>query len=106
MNHPAITKQTVKIQYRWSWRRFGKNFSILVLALTAALMLNSAVRAINEHSESQTTIIKITSGDTLWSIARKINPQADPRLIIDELREQNQLVSSSLHVGQILKIPN
>jgi hypothetical protein len=106
MNHRAITKQNVKIQYRWSWRRFSKNFGILALALIAALMLNSAVGAINNYQPPQTTILKITSGDTLWSIARKINPKADPRLVIDELKKQNQLVTSNLRVGQVLKILN
>lgn len=44
-------------------------------------------------------------GDTMWSVAVSIAPDADPRNVIDDIVRLNQLPSADLSVGQELAIP-
>jgi Tfp pilus assembly protein FimV len=46
----------------------------------------------------------VESGDTLWSIARRVAPGRDPRPVVDALAEANDL-RGGLQVGQELSIP-
>ena len=41
----------------------------------------------------------VEKGDSLWSIARKLNTS------VDELKKANNLVTNNLSIGQVLKIP-
>ena len=43
---------------------------------------------------------KVVSGDTLWSIAKKFNTT------VDKIKNENNLTSSLLTVGQVLKVPS
>ena len=55
---------------------------------------------------SDKKIIEITvhHGDTLWSIAHRIAPEADPRMTIKNIKDRNQIVKSGLIAGQKLEI--
>ena len=44
-------------------------------------------------------------GDTLWSIASSIAPEADPRDVIGEITRMNLLRGGELQVGQELALP-
>jgi hypothetical protein len=46
----------------------------------------------------------VESGDTLWSIARRVAPGRDPRPVVDGLIEANNL-RGGLQAGQELSIP-
>jgi hypothetical protein len=45
----------------------------------------------------------VVSGDTLWSIARRVAPDRDPRPVVDHLIEVNHL-GGGLQAGQELSI--
>ena len=47
--------------------------------------------------------VTVRDGDTLWSIASRIAPQRDPRLVVAELEDVNHLSSPMLAPGQILR---
>ena len=49
--------------------------------------------------------VVVRSGQTLWGIAAKVDPGADPRVIIPEIVELNSLRSTSISVGQVLWVP-
>src|SRR5215211_311699 len=46
----------------------------------------------------------VEPGDTLWSIARRVAPDRDPRPVVDGLIEAND-VRGGLQIGQELSIP-
>ncbi|MGD9156119.1 MAG: LysM peptidoglycan-binding domain-containing protein [Bacillota bacterium] len=50
-------------------------------------------------------LIKVKRGDTLWSIAQKLEPHTDPRLVVQKLKDHNQLITSELEIGQCLEFP-
>ncbi|GGF89770.1 hypothetical protein GCM10010916_03860 [Paenibacillus abyssi] len=51
-------------------------------------------------------IISVSSGDTLWEIARRVQPQGtDLREVVYEIKLRNGLSSSVLRSGQTLIVP-
>ena len=50
----------------------------------------------------QTTVLP---GDTLWAVARRLAPEHDPREVVDQIRELNDLTSTELQAGQQLLLP-
>ena len=51
---------------------------------------------------SQTTV---HSGETLWSVAMRVAPGHDPRLVVEQLVGLNRLGSGAVQVGQQLLLP-
>jgi len=43
--------------------------------------------------------------DTLWSIAAKADPTADPRIVIQQIVDDNALSGTAISVGQVLWVP-
>ncbi len=63
------------------------------------------------HQELTTKTVVVTSGDTLWNIA-KVEQESndyyedkDIREIIYDIQQKNDLGSSSLKINQVLEIP-
>lgn len=52
-----------------------------------------------------TVAVTVQPGDTLWGIASEVDPGADPRALIAEIRELNSLAQSGLVPGQVLLVP-
>ena len=52
------------------------------------------------------TEVTVTSGDTLWSIAREFyGSQVDKRQAVYEIQSLNHLADTSLYAGQIILLP-
>jgi len=49
--------------------------------------------------------VTVHSGDTLWSIARSVAPEADPREVVDALQDVNGIDGAGLVPGQVLLLP-
>lgn len=49
--------------------------------------------------------VTVMSGESLWSIAQDIAPQADPRDVVDEIVRLNALGAGQVDAGQTLSIP-
>ncbi|HUH52857.1 MAG TPA: LysM peptidoglycan-binding domain-containing protein [Microbacteriaceae bacterium] len=56
------------------------------------------------ESTSFATVVA-APGDTMWSVAVSVAPNADPRNVINDIVRLNQLPSADLSVGQELAIP-
>jgi len=47
----------------------------------------------------------VQPGDTLWTLAERLDPAADPRVIVTEIKHANALASSAITPGQVLSVP-
>jgi hypothetical protein len=58
-------------------------------------------------TSSSTPLAKITvvGGETLWSVAKQISPNSDPRDVIAEIISVNRLKSADIYPGEQLSIP-
>ena len=77
------------------------------LTLVAAAWAVPAVRALGS-TEDPVRIARssyvVREGDTLWSIARKLSPTADPRPVVDALSTANGIDAGELVPGQTLVV--
>jgi len=89
---------------------------MLVSALSFAAMLaislvslfgiaTASAKASNEASNSTTTQIVVAPGETLWTIAARVNPEIDPRAVIDQIMDLNVIEGSNVYAGQVLLVP-
>jgi hypothetical protein len=49
--------------------------------------------------------IVVQPGQTLWSIATRVDPSGDPRLMVAEIMTANSMTSPTLDAGQLLWVP-
>jgi Tfp pilus assembly protein FimV len=49
--------------------------------------------------------VVVREGDTLWSIARQIRPDTDPRVTVDAIVDSNGVEAGALVPGQSLVVP-
>ncbi len=49
--------------------------------------------------------VVVQPGQSLWSLARQLDPAADPREVVARLRDMNALSSDRLAAGQTLLVP-
>lgn len=76
-----------------------------VALAVAALMSAPSAQATLANSEQEFTYVVAAPGASLWSIAEKIDPQADPRDLVAELARLNQLPTADIQVGDAIAIP-
>ena len=84
----------------------------VVLAALAALLVGGFTLG---HAPSQASgrvhhvaprTITVQPGETLWGVAARIAPQADPRLVVDQLVRLNHLSGAGVAAGQQLVVPS
>ena len=87
---------------------FGLLLLIAVLLILAALLFGrTSVRAEEGNKTPVYTVIMVTPGDSLWSLARTYAPgNTDIRDYIEVLREINNLKGENLRTGTSLIIVN
>lgn len=49
--------------------------------------------------------VVIRPGESLWSVAESYDPDADTRLVIQQILQLNSLTSDQLQPGQVLWVP-
>ncbi|MEC5190593.1 MULTISPECIES: LysM peptidoglycan-binding domain-containing protein [unclassified Arthrobacter] len=85
------------------------------LILLAALILSfsgffsapaKAAESAAELSPTPSVTVTVQPGESLWAIARTVAPERDPRDVVSEIIELNNLEASQLEAGQALFIPS
>jgi Tfp pilus assembly protein FimV len=85
---------------------------IIVLAVMALLVLAGVVlghgssQAAGRGSVAATTrTLTVQPGETLWSVAARIAPHSDPRLVVADIESRNHLTGGQVRAGQQLRVP-
>jgi hypothetical protein len=58
-----------------------------------------------EEAAAASVAVVVSQGDSLWSIALHVAPDADPRETVARIRERNDLASNLIQPGQVLHVP-
>jgi nucleoid-associated protein YgaU len=81
--------------------------AVLLTAGIAGLVSGPVAKAVvaggGGGSSSRTHVVR--RGETLWSIATRLEPSQDPRVVVDAIASANRLDPGSLVPGQELQIP-
>ena len=64
----------------------------------------AAPRAVGSSS-AHTASTVVRPGESLWAVAERVAPGHDPRAVIDQIADLNNLSSSGLQAGQLLVVP-
>lgn len=109
---PPPPPRAVRSRARRSHLRLTRRGRLVLLLLAAGILLavisvgragSQAATATETGPSLQQTTVQ--QGETLWTVARRIAPDNDPRDVIAQIRRINHLQSSSLRVGQQLLLP-
>lgn len=49
---------------------------------------------------------RVVTGDSLWTIAARVNGNVDVRAVVSEIQDLNDLTGSTIRPGQVLLIPS
>lgn len=92
--------------HRRAWRLTPRGRVVIAALITIALSVLIPLRA-EAGAGAQTTWAPhiVQPGDTLWSLVHEIDPSADPRGLMAQVREVNGLTSAHLAAGQTLLLP-
>jgi hypothetical protein len=92
--------------------RLTRRGRLVVLALLFGLLLGIVVLAMapatatSDRGDSVVAErVTVQPGDTLWAIAERVRPDADPRGTIARIKDMNGLTSSAAQAGQVLLVP-
>jgi hypothetical protein len=84
---------------------------VVVLAVLAALLVGGFTLG---HAPSQASghvhrvaprTITVQPGETLWTVAERIAPRVDPRLVVAQIQQLNHLHGPQLLAGMQLVVP-
>lgn len=76
---------------------------VVLLALAVLPFVQSAGGA---EPGGRTIPVRIEPGDTLWQVARDAAPEADPRVLVDQIVELNGLrAGSDIRPGDTVQVP-
>ena len=80
--------------------------TMLAISLVSLFgIATSSAKASNEATNSTATQIVVAPGETLWTIAARVNPEIDPRAVIDQIMDLNVINGSNVYAGQVLLVP-
>jgi hypothetical protein len=80
--------------------------TVLLFALIAGLTVGhgSSLAAGRSHAVRHTLIVR--PGESLWSVAARIAPHQDPRLVVADLESLNNLAGPAVAPGEQLVVPS
>jgi len=88
--------------------RRRRTVAVVAAALVAVLMSPLAAGAVRRGEPSAPAaqqVVVVQTGDTLWSIAQRVRPGDDPRVVAGEITAANGVQPGALVVGSSLVVP-
>ena len=85
---------------------------VLVLTVMTLLVLagftlgHSSSLAAGRPAPSTHHHVVVAPGETLWSVAVRVAPHDDPRLVVADIESLNHLKTATVEVGQQLLVPS
>lgn len=79
--------------------------AMTLLAIGTMFGASNAQASIESADPTSFEYVVAEPGDSLWTLASRVAPEADARDVIYDIRRLNQLGDSSLQIGQEIAIP-
>lgn len=55
---------------------------------------------------AETAVVRVGAGETVWDVAQRVAPRSDPRVVVQRIRELNDMTGSAVQPGQQLQVPD
>ena len=79
--------------------------TMMIIALLTYVLVSLTTSYFVEGKSVTSNSIVVKQGDTLWSIAEKIDSRRDIREIVYDIQQLNKMQNSNLNPGEKLYIP-
>lgn len=76
---------------------------VICVAMGLAATAAQAAGAARARPPAPVTIVR--QGDSLWSVAERVAPDADARIVIQEIIQLNGLAGTVIYPGERLRVP-
>jgi hypothetical protein len=80
----------------------------LLVTVTTLLAVTERVEVLQQPASvvpaTAPAEVVVAPGETLWSIAERVAPDRDPRIVVDQIRRINDLPSGDVQAGQTLRL--
>jgi hypothetical protein len=83
----------------WLWLTSVAIFTCLIVMLVGLFGLGDA------PGTGGTAVVEVHAGDTLWDIAARVAPDSDPRAVVGQIVELNELDENVVQAGRLLLVP-
>ena len=114
LNNTAMPSRNPSVRLRITRRGRVVLASLVSLPLMAGLVAfailgfggASSATASADAGSASFDYVTVQAGETLWGLAEEIAPAADPRDVIADIVNLNQLSSAEVQPGQKLAVPS
>lgn len=105
-----VARRSTRLRLTTRGRRLLAGLAALpaVIALSIAVVSggSAALASLDTGAPTGSFVsVTVSPGDSLWSIAEEVAPQADPRDVVDAIVRLNALDGAAIEAGQSLAIP-
>lgn len=102
---PVADRPSVRLTVRG--RRLVAAVTVLVFGAAVFVIGQQIVSSLRDEPRyTHTTTVQVGAGQSLWSVAQETNPGVDPRQVVEEIADLNNLRNASDVVpGQTLVVP-
>lgn len=104
-SHSADTPVSLTRRGRFLFIGLPIALGVIALILLGAFLTSQATAGESAPSTTATIEVSVVPGETLWELAIEHAPERDPRVVVAEMVELNNLHSSLVQAGQRLLIP-
>ncbi|WP_437582180.1 hypothetical protein ACSAGD_07950 [Paramicrobacterium sp. CJ85] len=106
----TIQENSATVRLRLTARGRGVVTALATIPFVAALAFGSfhasSASASDTSADATFEYVTMLHGESLWQLAERIAPSADPRDVVAEIMQLNQLETSSIGAGERLAIPS
>ena len=114
LNNTTVPSRNASVRLRITRRGRIVLASLVSLPLIAGLVAfailgfggASSATASGDAGSASFEYVTVQAGETLWGLAEEIAPAADPRDVIADIVNLNQLSSAEVQPGQKLAVPS
>lgn len=104
MTSPSSTRTAAPIRLTRRGRLVIVAFVMLALIVAGFTLGRGSSQAAGRHKTVQHTVT-VEAGESLWTVAARIAPHDDPRLVIADIQSLNHLATPEVEPGEQLIVP-
>lgn len=104
--HRSTSRSTAPLRLTARGRRVRAGMLLTLAVAATSWGLSFGAQAFAGDETPQVTSVEVRSGESLWSIAERVAPNADPRDAVAAIKSANRLSGSVVQPGTRLIIPS
>ena len=99
--------RTAPLRLTGRGRVVAAGLSALAIGVLSVALATAAQATHDKHGEVNKYLARVTvsAGESLWSVAAAYDPNADTRVVIQQIQQLNSLTGDQVRAGEVLWVP-